>query len=306
MGPESTGPARVIRRLANKVSGPYYRGVSLDPYVSGALISSGASLFGGAFGGSSASDVSETSSRQYRKAIAYQPRLNKVIMKQRMRDAKRHSIHPLVMMGINPGTGGGFSGQLTGGNNIGRGIADAGHQLGQAVANSGTRELQKERMVAEIELLKAQATALGQKPPQDPAPGMPGQNVQQGVVPPIHHPTQEFKKAEVLPHAKGNPQKGMGVRPLTNGITIGDQTIQMMVDEPADIAEDPAKILIAAALDRSNTGVQWRKAIRDYAGIAHPRDYKARNLAERVITREFLWGLAKLKRSYKIPRYMGR
>jgi hypothetical protein len=280
----------------------------MDPYTQAAVITGGASLLGGVVGGTSDRATRKNMRKQYEYEKRYRPGINTAIMRSRMQDAQELGIHPLVMMGIDPGGAGGFTG-FDSQSNIGDGIARAGEALGTSIImreNKKISKLEEERVQAEIDLLKAQATNLGQKPPSQPISGMYGQTGPRGSFPDIDPTVQEQRKAEVLPYSKAVPHQGLGEKPLTNAFNVGDQKIHFMAEESSDISEDPAWNLAVAFFDRSNEAVDWRKAIRDFAGVQEPRDYKARNLAERKITKRFLWGLVKISKHYKIPKYMGR
>ncbi len=222
-------------------------------------------------------------------------------MRERVRAAREAGLHPLFAMGANTGLANSPNFNMPGQSATGS-FKDIGMkwetEAQKKRASAITRNSELRNQILEIEIANMKSSG--------------GNNVNTDELvkdlnqKKINPALQEREKGVVTAHHPKSKQKGMGVRPLTNAIIVGDQSIQFAVEEAADIAEDPIKIIGAAMLDRNNQGVQWRKAIRDYAGWAHPRDYKARNLAERVITKKLFWGLAKYKRSYKIPRYMGR
>ena len=260
------------------------------------LGSTGLNVLSGAFGGGSSGAEKRAARRSYKYAHRYQPWINSAVFDARMGDFKKHGIHPLFGLGATTGSASpafGIPGQSEEGSFAQKGLKAASAGLNQY-----------SQVLAQKDLIEAQNTASALRMAEA---NTSNDNVSVSEqVKSINPHLQEFKKGEVVAHDPKSKQKGMGRRPLTNAITIGDQDIQFAVEEAADIMEDPVKIIGLAMLDRNNKGVQWRKAIRDYAGMAHPRDYKARNLAERVITKSLLWGALKYKRHYKIPRYMGR
>lgn len=94
--------------------------------------------------------------------------------------AKKHGVHPLVAMGVSPGaqgggTVGGVYGQSARGSHIARAIDAAADSV-------RVPALQKMKLEAEIDLIKAQARALGQRGPSVPGPH--GQELPAEAAPP--------------------------------------------------------------------------------------------------------------------------
>lgn len=93
--------------------------------------------------------------------------------------AQKHGVHPLVAMGLSPGaSGGGVTGVPMGDQSYrGSHIAAAGDAIAGGITraeaeaqNKELFELQKDRLRAEIQNIKAQTASLGQKSPAYPGP----------------------------------------------------------------------------------------------------------------------------------------
>lgn len=173
-----------------------------DDYITGQAINAGgqvlSSLLSG--GGTSAARIKRDLRLGYYAARDYEPDVIKNRIKahydQTLASAAEHSIHPLVALGINPASGGGVSPQVYGGDNRSADyISRAAESVGGAVANRKMARLGEERMQAEIELLRAQAAALGQKTPSQPS-DMPGQDLPiSGIYPAIHPDFETIQQA---------------------------------------------------------------------------------------------------------------
>lgn len=190
----------------------------------------------------------------------YEPELTRSRFDAVMSNAETHSLHPLVAMGINPSSGGGFSGTY-GQKDYGR----AGDTVSRAI--QATSSLSKERQQAEIDLLKAQTAALGQKTPSQPS-GMTGQDVPVPTASPhigeTYNPKiQEIRKGQVDTIGYAPDKNTSVVRPMTD-IMIGSQAIAFPVEEADTLMEDPLAAAIGAALYHGNKNVDWVWAVKEY------------------------------------------
>ena len=193
----------------------------MDPYVTGSLISAGASLLGGSRRKSTGVRRRDLK-KQYHAQRDFQPETERAIMAGRLANAEEFGIHPLVAMGIDPAAGGGFAGQvgMMDENPIGDVISQLGRDIGQGYANKKANDLANQETQARIDLLKAQANDLGQKPPQVGVQDMPGVTVPPGVDPEdkesrkaIAFPLKVEPNTVTAPISPGNPGQRAGSEP---------------------------------------------------------------------------------------------
>lgn len=113
----------------------------LDPVVTGSLIGAGANLLGGLFGSSSNRSM-------MRDQLRYQREFAQHGIRWRVEDAKAAGLHPLYAMGaqVTP-----YSPTLIP-DSVGPALAEAGQNIGRAVAATQTAE---ERMMTQLTLEKA-------------------------------------------------------------------------------------------------------------------------------------------------------
>lgn len=142
--------------------------------VLGPLISAGASLLGGIFGGNSAK-------KQQQAQLDLQEDFAKKGIQWRVKDAQKAGIHPLYALGAQTSQ---FSPIAITGNDFGAGVAAAGQDIGRAIdatrtAGSQAGAIQKtmqdltvQRMGLENELLSAQIARVKQPSNPPPMPSM--------------------------------------------------------------------------------------------------------------------------------------
>lgn len=119
----------------------------MDPIIGGSLIAGGASILGGLLGDRSARSASQSNA-------AMQKEFAQHGVRWRVEDAKAAGLHPLSALGVNPSQ---FSPSYqTGEYGLGRGLADAGQSIGNAMSRSMT-PIEKEAHHANLLAMQARA-----------------------------------------------------------------------------------------------------------------------------------------------------
>jgi hypothetical protein len=256
----------------------------MDPYVQGQALAAGGALLGGLIGSKGPSlrkrehDLRRLLRAQYQTQLENEPALINAQVSStvnsnwdaKMAAAERHGVHPLVAMGIAPVPGGGgtagsvgamHSQQQRDGSYIGRAAAAAG----RAVAGKFTK-LEQQRLQAEIDLIKAQAASLGQKPPQQPS-GIPGQQVVTSagnVKPAVDPAVQEIKKGESQTHKAKAPEQNLNEISPVSKFRLGTQTLLLPAEEADSVSEDPVAILGLGMMYHGNRKFDWQLAAEEW------------------------------------------
>jgi len=200
--------------------------MALDPFVTGSLISGGASLLGGLFGSSSADKATQAAIANNAANIALQKEFAQKGIRWKVKDAQSAGIHPLYALNAqthpfqpqNVFTGGGGKSAL------GRGLAEAGQDIGRAVAAGGNQEqralalenarLQNRHLEAQTALL----TRENQVPPALPSasdhPFMAGQGTSRGQ---IIRPVEREAATQGQPHLRPGAATDVGFTKTPQG-----------------------------------------------------------------------------------------
>lgn len=115
----------------------------LNPLTTSALITGGSSILGGMLGGGDTGPGKTAQLRSYKLAkdqFEYQKTLNKNQIQYKVADAKAAGLHPLYALGSSANfspTSYTPTGQSETGSALGRGIAEAGRQVGNLVGQQG-------------------------------------------------------------------------------------------------------------------------------------------------------------------------
>ena len=123
----------------------------LDPILDfgkdliGPLIGAGGAVAGGAISANAASQGNDAS-------LNYQREKDKNIIQYRVEDAKKAGLHPLFALGVNPGSGAPIR---VGEQDFGRGISQAGQEIGGAISRRQT-PMNKQMQQAQLDNLQSQ------------------------------------------------------------------------------------------------------------------------------------------------------
>ncbi|AXL14886.1 hypothetical protein [Microviridae sp.] len=288
------------------------------------LASTGANILAGAFGGSSndSGGVNYNMNRELnqRRDFREQQRpwerddanwgLQNIYGKQiqtKVADAKAAGLHPLFAMGAS-----GYSPAATnqpspsppGQSQTGSFAKDALLAAGQGFQTYALLNAQKDLTEAQTEASKV--ATVDNQISNDTAPGVVLSKVpyEQALK---SKKLAEYKPAEIGSHEANNPTASGNVKSLTTGIRVGNQVIQVPVEDAADLADNPS-MLGVAYFDKANRHVDWAKAARDFTGMSHPRPFK--NIHDRGgdvrVTKKFLWNMVKFHKYYQRTRGQGR
>lgn len=146
----------------------------MDPIVTGSLISAGASILGGAFGGSKSRRNRDmvAAERKWQQDMRYEDweRQNNYLQR-RVIDARKAGLHPLYALGAQPTTSGAMPStpnmmSTESDAALGQGLANAGQALGQGLSQYAQAKQQKtynslvnQKLLAEIGETRARTEA---------------------------------------------------------------------------------------------------------------------------------------------------
>lgn len=233
----------------------------MDPVTAGALISGGASLVGGLFGKSQG----KKNRKLAREQMAMQKEFAQHGVRWRVEDARAAGIHPLAALGMQSMSFSPVYAQHD--NSMGEAFADAGQNLGRAVAAQMTpdqrrmtalglaaAEKQLEEADARILALQSEAARNMQEAnavktfpvPDDPFWSTFGAAPAPDVVPEHELPSGIIKPVapDVVAHTAGDVSTMAGVTPLWRNFTVAPG-IQIAL--PGGVSGDAAEVLESLA-----------------------------------------------------------
>lgn len=217
------------------------------------LISAGASILGGAFGGKGQSIAKMK--RDYRIGRQQEDKYGGI--GQRVRQAKEAGLHPLFALGANLGSSPSFStaGQSARGSAAQQGLEG----VARAAGSYGRNQTQ-------LDLVHAQNQSSALRLAEHALSNDTSQSLVETTLPKIESPTQEIKKGEVDTHMKKQPEQSTSVMSPYKRVRLGSQEVWVPTDEVDTFMEDPLAVGSLTYLYHGNKNVDWALLVNEFRG----------------------------------------
>lgn len=238
-------------------------GIDWNSAGGASLISAGAGILGGAFGGDGVNTARGQSSwaadlqgRMDKRNMRYYRRHLEKAPSAMVKGAREAGLHPLFAMGAS-----GYTPPASGGSAGIPGQSPSGSFARDALSELSRHFLRVSEMRAAGDLIDAQNRRSILSKQENAS----SNDTQQALADQyVLDKDQELKKGEVMAYEKRHPEQNKNVISPMTKMRIGSQTLQIPVEEADTIMEDPVAAAAAAYTYHGNKNIDWPLLFQEY------------------------------------------